>query len=358
MMPYRSVTQMRNNWYFTHILDRFTPPASIDELSTYQLAGPIRTMVYKITSGADTFALKTMHCSMTDTESVARLKAHRDFPEEITAVSGCFSVPIDVQTCEDPAAGRFRAELLYDYNGEALDVYYRAKKADMKDAKQILALARKILEPMAVLETNGVYHLDLRPSDVLIRADGTVKIFRLALESSQNYAPPEVLCMGGYVREKVDIYSWGMIMYQLVTGESEYQLRLEADTFKRPGKMLDYAGFRGNVRGIKLDGDGKSPAAQLVVQLLDQALSFDPLRRPTFAGLRAAIGGDAPAEKMEKAAEEVKTVEEEPRNEETKELGGEYERICSLFVTLKRETREIVQEYFAAEERAKVGINS
>jgi len=77
-----------------------------------------------------------------------------------------------------------------------------------------------------------VIHLDLKSANVLLARDFTAKIAdvglakvlsradtKVSLEGTFDYAAPELLS-GERVSEKADIYSMGVVLWELVTGES------------------------------------------------------------------------------------------------------------------------------------------
>jgi len=86
---------------------------------------------------------------------------------------------------------------------------------------------------------NGVIHRDIRPMNVVVAPGGTVKLvnFDLALikdsphirepkgllrRLDRRYAAPEVLADPGAATERSDIYSLGIVFYELITSEHPY----------------------------------------------------------------------------------------------------------------------------------------
>ncbi len=105
---------------------------------------------------------------------------------------------------------------------------------------EILDLALRICAPLEFLHGEGIVHRDLKPSNIMIRTDGTPVIFdfglmlefwgelgRDALESvttsggTLNYIPPEQI-MGDTVDARADLYSFGCILYELITGQAPF----------------------------------------------------------------------------------------------------------------------------------------
>jgi serine/threonine-protein kinase len=106
------------------------------------------------------------------------------------------------------------------------------------DIEKALRFSRDIAAGMAVAHQAGVIHRDLKPANVLINNDGLLKIvdFGVAAAASSGdtqltktgyvigspkYMAPEQI-LGKKVDETADIYSVGVIMYEMVTGIPPY----------------------------------------------------------------------------------------------------------------------------------------
>eukprot|EP00826_Nyctotherus_ovalis_P023655 TRINITY_DN1819_c0_g4_i1.p1 TRINITY_DN1819_c0_g4~~TRINITY_DN1819_c0_g4_i1.p1 ORF type:complete len:474 (-),score=76.00 TRINITY_DN1819_c0_g4_i1:278-1636(-) len=122
--------------------------------------------------------------------------------------------------------------------------------------------------------------------------DSRSKLFKMTATLSNKitgytpaYCPPEVLRESkGYVLNKMDVYCWGMTIYQLITNRSCSELENEAASFKLPGK--NYEGFLELVRKIRLTGDPGNEITEWMAQVLLTVLDEDPAKRPNFTELR------------------------------------------------------------------------
>jgi len=106
------------------------------------------------------------------------------------------------------------------------------------DMKKALKFSRDMATGMAIAHQAGVIHRDLKPANILVNDDGLLKIvdFGVAAAASSGdtqltktgyvigspkYMAPEQI-LGKKVDETADVYSIGVIMYEMVTGIPPY----------------------------------------------------------------------------------------------------------------------------------------
>jgi HEAT repeat protein/tRNA A-37 threonylcarbamoyl transferase component Bud32 len=99
--------------------------------------------------------------------------------------------------------------------------------------------ASDIATGMSVAHQSGIIHRDLKPANVLINDDGLVKIVDFGVAAAQHqgdtqltktgyvigspkYMAPEQI-LGKKVDERADVYSLGVMLYEMLTGEAPYQ---------------------------------------------------------------------------------------------------------------------------------------
>ena len=115
---------------------------------------------------------------------------------------------------------------------ELQEILERNERFAMHDVVRIMG---QLLEALEYSHRNGVVHRDIKPSNIIVLADGTVKVadFGIARVESSNltqagmvlgtpsYMSPEQF-MGQTVDGRSDLFSAGVILYQLLTGEKPF----------------------------------------------------------------------------------------------------------------------------------------
>jgi hypothetical protein len=171
--------------------------------------------------------------------------------------------------------------------GESLDRLPRS----LGDA-DVAAVGAELLEGLAYAHSQGIVHRDVKPQNVMLDAEGHVKVmdFGIALllntDSLTNegdvigtvaYMSPEQ-ASGRRVGPPSDVYSAGMVLYELLAGEHP----LRGDT---PAETL------ANVAAARLPSLAvpRPDLADGLVGLIDDACAARPADRPTAAELAMAL---------------------------------------------------------------------
>jgi eukaryotic-like serine/threonine-protein kinase len=113
-------------------------------------------------------------------------------------------------------------------------------------------IARQIADALEYAHERGVIHRDLKPANVKVTGDGNVKlldfglarIFGGAAENSPEHTSPGLLlgtpsymspeqAKGKPLDRRTDIWSWGVVLYELLTGEQLFHAETVSETIAR-----------------------------------------------------------------------------------------------------------------------------
>ncbi len=137
-----------------------------------------------------------------------------------------------------------RPFLVMEYvDGVRLDSYCRNAALDIEDR---LRLFQQVCGAVAYAHRNLLVHRDLKPANILVTADGVPKLLDFGIAKSLEegrdagttrpgqhpmtpaYASPEQV-RGQLVTTASDVYSLGVVLYELLVGKGPYQLDDESD---------------------------------------------------------------------------------------------------------------------------------
>jgi len=197
--------------------------------------------------------------------------------------------------------------------GETIDEYCDKNNLSVSER---LKLFIKVCGAIQYAHQNLVIHRDLKPWNIIIKKDGTVKLLDFGIAKvfteddlpeqaaltrtglhvmTPEYASPEQI-KGEPVTTSTDIYSLGLILYKLLTGESAYEIKstsaLELEKVichtepQKPSTIIKTIRTQDNIKTERISSVRKTQADKLIKTLsgdLDNiclmALRKEPERR-------------------------------------------------------------------------------
>jgi len=157
----------------------------------------------------------------------------------------------------------------------------------------VVTVIAQLAEALSVAHGDGVVHRDIKPSNVLLAPNGRPMLldFNLSTESNETvtkiggtvgYMSPEQLLAlageskAGCLTPAVDIYSLGLVTYQLLTGRLPFEYH-NADSLSEVISLRNAT----HDRGIESPRSVNGEIAESLSQIVLQCLASDPAKRPT-----------------------------------------------------------------------------
>lgn len=215
------------------------------------------------------------------------------------------------------------------FEGESLRSRLSAEDDDLP-VETALNWGHQLAHALAYVHARGIVHRDLKPENIIVTADGALKIvdFGTALLEgarrltwrglSENVGTPDYMSpeqiQGDRGDARSDVYSWGVIMYEMLTGrvpfEGDNWLAVMAGHLQRTPERIGK--LRHEVpptleavvlKAMRRYPDNRYQTAQAVLDDLDRLAELDPgsfdfsPEKPMGAGMSGA-GGPAQMWKM------------------------------------------------------------
>jgi serine/threonine protein kinase len=194
--------------------------------------------VYKAVRADDQFrkqvAIKLIRSGFDSSFIVQRFKAERQ-------ILANFDQPNIARLLDGGSTSDGRPYLVMEYvDGEPIDVYCDSRKLPTDER---LRLFRQVCGAVQFAHRNLVVHRDLKPSNILVTAEGVPKLLDFGIAKildpeqrgsedaptvtmvqmmTPEYASPEQF-RGGPFTTATDVYSLGVVLYRLLTGQWPYR---------------------------------------------------------------------------------------------------------------------------------------
>ncbi|XP_024543762.1 mixed lineage kinase domain-like protein [Selaginella moellendorffii] len=163
---------------------------------------------------------------------------------------------------------------------------YVLKKKKSLPLLSIMAVMLQVATGMAWLHSKNIIHRDLKPQNILVgEEDNDLVSIRIAdfgvsrpnfissqieavsIQGTRNFMAPEV-CSGERYTKKADVYSYGMLIYQLVTGNVPFEDGMDMEQV---------------LQGERPEIPATCP--EFLSQLMRECWSHDAKERPSFSDI-------------------------------------------------------------------------
>ncbi|XP_054804321.1 serine/threonine/tyrosine-protein kinase HT1-like [Prosopis cineraria] len=225
-------------------------------------------------------AVKLIRAPDDDESGSMAVRLEKQFIREVTLLSRLHhqNVIKFVAACRKPPVFCVITEFLSE---GSLRAYLHKLEHKAVPLEKLMAFALEIARGMAYIHSQGIIHRDLKPENVLISEDSHLKIadFGIACEEAYRdvftddpgtfrWMAPEMIKRKSYGR-KVDVYSFGLILWEMVTGTTPYE--------DMNPVQAAYAVVNKNLRPVI-----PSNCPPAMRELIEQCWSSHPDKRPEF----------------------------------------------------------------------------
>eukprot|EP00826_Nyctotherus_ovalis_P022083 TRINITY_DN17232_c0_g1_i3.p1 TRINITY_DN17232_c0_g1~~TRINITY_DN17232_c0_g1_i3.p1 ORF type:complete len:418 (-),score=71.41 TRINITY_DN17232_c0_g1_i3:760-2013(-) len=273
--------------YFTNILDPYSS-ATLHEAYSNETTGEI---VYRITCTSVQHFLRVASYPLAISEYADKAKKMFDHDVRVAEETKATLKPIDFQIFRNKSLNEMHVEILYEACGKS--VMEVARKAD---AYQILDIAKE--SSNALVKANEAKCRIKAMPENMISENGKIKLIDFNVSPNASvYAPPELQeKLELPSAEKIDVYYWGMTMYQLMTRKSVGELGKESKMYKTVNGK--YNAFLENVKAISLVNDTNKKISNALISILLEVLSGNPEKRPGYKEIQRRVAGIVPDEEV------------------------------------------------------------
>lgn len=199
---------------------------------------------------ADFLARCSDDLTLSEKEDSLQEQKHKNSLDLATETAINYSLPLDPGIMDFLGVDKHGDPLLsYVPGGELFD----AISQDTLTTAQIYKIGKKLAKTLVFLHRNRIIHCDLKPENILLTEKGEPKIIDFGLAKSgfkptdfkkkigsRDYMAPEMLRRGQPKDNKIDVWSYGCILYTMLSGDIFYDHLLEA--YRK--KPLDYTSDR------------------------------------------------------------------------------------------------------------------
>ena len=159
---------------------------------------------------------------------------------------------------------------------DGVDLYHIMKQEGAMDIEKALSIVEDVARGLGEAHGCGVIHRDLKPENIMITGEGAVKVLDFGIAKDLNasvaltvkgaylgtpsYSAPEQI-RGEDIDGRADIFSLGVILYELVTGESPFKGRRATEVLVNTIKVNP-------VNPTRINSEIETPVARLIARMI------------------------------------------------------------------------------------------
>ncbi|MEI9814817.1 MAG: serine/threonine-protein kinase [Acidobacteriota bacterium] len=254
-------------------------PKRVGKYEIEEFLGGGMSHVYRAT---DTVLGRRVALKLLTAEAVAKPEAHTKFLQEARLASNVHHE--NIVTIFDFGEDAGRPFLVMEFvEGESLRSAIENGRAG--DTAERIRIARQAARALEYVHSRKVIHRDLKPENIHIDRTGKVRLMDFGIASltgegtkegaaagTPYYMAPEQV-LGRPLTAQADIYSFGVVLYELFTGKKPFQ----ADTVEKIFEQILY-------QPVDLDLLTQSNAPQLVADVIARCTTKKLMERPDSMG--------------------------------------------------------------------------
>ena len=251
------------------------------KIEKFSIVGPLGNgaqsaiLQIRMTKTAENFALKVVPL-----ESPEDMKFKEQADHEFR-VAQLFDHPnlIKIHALEPVKDWMFRLKkmhmLIEFVDGKTID------EAPRLSPVRIMQVFEQVASALVHMHKKGVFHADIKPNNIMLGKDGTVKVIDFGLswirdepkdriQGTPEYMAPEQ-AKHKMVNERTDIYSLGAAMYKMITG------KLPPPSLNEENKPIELKSWQKQYKPVEVL---MPPINKTLAELVNKCLSFQATARP------------------------------------------------------------------------------
>jgi len=195
-------------------------------------------------------------------------------------------------------------EIFSEFCGfRSLDKYKESYQQTMSPLTKVFLLCH-VVQGIRFLQGNSIIHCDIKAGNVLLSRNLTAKLCDMgdsviakpdgwgetvSTSLTPFFSPPEVYGKGTYPHLKADVYSLGVLMFEMLFSRYPYELSLGGSfQYHSSKKTVDFSELQ-KIQVERLTGYGPRELLECLTDLCMLCLNKNPLLRPDLENILVVL---------------------------------------------------------------------